>query len=307
MKLNSLLILVLSCTACINKSSENIILQGKLGKNVESEIILEQEGDKFSGHFLNLTSNEKITLRGVKEHTKLRLEEYNTSGKNKLTGIFEGTFDGTTYEGFWRDPAGKSKVRFQYKVEIQEENETESGQQISTTVQAKDLRRIKLSYHKWVDEMVANGENWYEKDWLAYYKKWEGKDKYETNEYMDNCKDGLPEDFEGGCFGDINGDGIIDAWTSIFPSYCMEGTWQINADFGLYFISKPDGTYTVLYEPVEVFSEIGVAGHVDTIYPDGLILYRGVDYKDSDAHCCPSKEWQVRFRYQGGQFVKVKK
>jgi len=299
--------LLLSCIGCVSKSSENIILQGKLGKNVESKIILEQEGDKFSGHFINLASNEKITLRGVKEHTNLRLEEYNTSNKNKLTGVFEGTFDGIIYEGFWRDPAGQSKVKFQYKAEIRQENEVESGQQINTTVQAKDLQRIKQSYRKWVDKMVANGEYWYEKDWQAYFRKWEDKDRYKTEEYLDNCLDGLPEDFEGGYFGDINGDGIIDAWTSIFPSYCMEGTWQINADFGLYFISKPDGTYRVMGEPVEVFSEIGVAGHVDTIYPNGLILYKGIDYKDSDAHCCPSKEWEVRFRYQGGRFVKVKK
>ena len=51
-------------------NSEKLILTGKLDKKFESQFLLNQEGDKFSGHFVYKNKpKDKIEVRGVKSGT----------------------------------------------------------------------------------------------------------------------------------------------------------------------------------------------------------------------------------------------
>ena len=110
----AILILISMLIGC--SRPEKVTLSGTLGDTFESEIILKQEGDKFSGYFIYADNRrEKIEVRGVRAGETLRLEEFNNE-ENKLTGIFEGPFDGNTYKGFWTDPARKKRVPFKYRI-----------------------------------------------------------------------------------------------------------------------------------------------------------------------------------------------
>ena len=93
------LILLLLLTAC--EQSPKLTLEGTIGKQLESKLVLQQDGDRFSGYFSYLDKpEEQIAVSGTQVGTTLRLEEFN-SAEQKLTGIFDGRFDGAVYEGNW--------------------------------------------------------------------------------------------------------------------------------------------------------------------------------------------------------------
>ncbi len=99
------LIAILGCSR-----PEKMILFGKIKNAPPAEFILEQQGDKFSGYFSYLNNKAKqIEVRGTRNGETLRLEEFNDK-QGKLTGIFEGTFDGVLFKGNWRDPKGTKKI-----------------------------------------------------------------------------------------------------------------------------------------------------------------------------------------------------
>ena len=67
-----------------------------------------------------------LNCLGLLDHlTNLRIEEFNNED-NRLTGIFEGTFDGESYKGFWTDPQKKKRVPFLYQKKLgkQEQEKT---------------------------------------------------------------------------------------------------------------------------------------------------------------------------------------
>lgn len=289
----AILILISMLIGC--SKPEKVTLTGTLGGTFESEILLEQEGDKFSGYFIYADNRRgKIEVRGVKAGETLRLEEFNNE-ENKLTGIFEGPFDGNTYKGFWTDPARKKKVPFIYRKKEQDKSSIEAAHPAT-------IKKIEEAYSAWVDEQVEEGAYWYMSQREKHQKNIQDKKLPEGKEPWDNCLDGLPEKFKNAHYGDINRDGITDGWATIFPFYCMDGTWQINADIHLFFLSKPDGSYEVLEENFP----IGPAGYLDTILPDGTMKFTGVDYGPQDAHCCPTKKWGAEFVYKNGRFEEKK-
>lgn len=94
--------------------SEKVVLIGKIKNAPSAEFILEQQGDKFSGHFLYINNKaKKIEVQGTRNGETLRLEEFNDE-QGKLTGIFEGKFDGVRFQGNWRDPKGTKKIPFEF-------------------------------------------------------------------------------------------------------------------------------------------------------------------------------------------------
>lgn len=108
------LFVYLLMVGCEDEPAWDLILAGTLNQKHDSEIRLIQNGDILEGEFVYLNeTGRKISLRGVQEESFLRLEEY-SGDQNRLTGIFEGNFDGTTYQGYWRDPAQKNRVTFSY-------------------------------------------------------------------------------------------------------------------------------------------------------------------------------------------------
>lgn len=116
MKTTTTIILALVCImaicSCEDAVSERLLLSGTIGDNLKSSFELSQSGDKVAGIFA-YEGGEKIEVRGVKNGESLRLEEYNNK-LDKLTGIFEGKFDGNSFIGHWQDPKFRKKVPFQY-------------------------------------------------------------------------------------------------------------------------------------------------------------------------------------------------
>jgi len=109
MSLTLLSTLFLAC-----KKEENIILKGTLGK-YKTEIILSQKNDKFDGSFNYMDksiSDKSVKIEGTRIAGKLRLEEFND--EHKLTGIFEGKFDGNSFIGNWKSPSGEDETPFRF-------------------------------------------------------------------------------------------------------------------------------------------------------------------------------------------------
>ncbi|HFA50667.1 MAG TPA: hypothetical protein ENJ95_16795 [Bacteroidetes bacterium] len=131
-----LLVILIIISGC--DKSQKIILLGKLGDNLESRFQLNQQGDKFSGYFIYDNNNsEKIPVSGVKNGKILRIEEFNNN-ENKLTGIFEGKYNGNSYQGFWKDPKKSKRVPFSYQTKI---NKTEKKEEKKET-----LKKVNIEY-----------------------------------------------------------------------------------------------------------------------------------------------------------------
>ena len=91
------LFVYLLMVGCEDEPAWDLILAGTLNQKHDSEIRLIQNGDILEGEFVYLNeTGRKISLRGVQEESFLRLEE-DSGDQNRLTGIFEVNFDGTTY------------------------------------------------------------------------------------------------------------------------------------------------------------------------------------------------------------------
>jgi hypothetical protein len=130
------LILIVGCD-----TSEKLILTGKLGNDLESRFQLNQHGDKFSGYLIYAGKNsDKISVSGVKNGEILRIEEFNNSD-NKLTGTFEGKYDGESFQGFWEDPKKSKRVPFFYLVE---NKKTRNG--VNDTEEKELPKKVKIEY-----------------------------------------------------------------------------------------------------------------------------------------------------------------
>ena len=277
----------------------DLVMFGTIGKKLASHFELHQSGDKFKGVFFYDEDKEnRIPVEGVIANGTLRLEEFNNES-NKLTGIFEGAWDGKVYKGFWQDPAGKDKVPFRY------ENRTpESKSGKDTSPERTPKERIAAAYTDWVAAKVKANEYWTEEKWDSYRDSFGDKDIYADDTYLDNCKDGLPPTIDP-YYGDINQDGILDAYAAVRPSFCMGGNWSRWVHVDLFLISNADGSYDALADPKSFGGAIGI-GFVDSIASNGEILCEGRDYTEEDPMCCPSKEWKVRYVWDGGKFREKK-
>lgn len=133
------LILIVGCD-----NSPKIELVGKLGDDLKSRFLLKKDGDKFSGHFVYDTDNsKKISVSGVQNGNTLRIEEFNNN-ENKLTGIFEGKFDGNKFEGFWKDPKKEKQVPFIYRAENRESGKSKTDE--STEEKGIEVKKAEIRY-----------------------------------------------------------------------------------------------------------------------------------------------------------------
>ena len=159
-----------------------------------------------------------------------------------------------------------------------------------------EINIINKSYVDWVNKMVESGD--YSRKSVAtdYYTKTFSEKGRETKDFWDNCKTGLPDSvFIDKHYGDINQDGIIDCSGRIWPYYCDAGTSRNYDDIHIFIISNIDSTYSVIFEPENISKDIGPAGHLDSILPDGTLEYKAVFFDVSDALCCPSIEKKMSF------------
>lgn len=117
MKTNPLCFIIISILLLGCDNSDKIEFKGVLGNDLKSRFILKQSGDKFEGYFYYENNlSEKIQVSGVKNGESLRIEEFNND-LNKLTGVFEGKYNGEVYEGYWMNPRRTNRVPFSYRVE----------------------------------------------------------------------------------------------------------------------------------------------------------------------------------------------
>lgn len=137
MKLKIIIILVIAFnTISCNKSQANneILLKGKIGK-YESLIYLNKTEDKYDGYFSYVNKNEKIKVKGMMVANNLILNEYNNDEKNSITGVFNGTFDGTIYKGIWTGPSNEEKVSFSFQIIEKEKAEISKTNQLKNDVE----------------------------------------------------------------------------------------------------------------------------------------------------------------------------
>lgn len=139
-----LLMILILISGCDN--SPKIELVGNLGDDLKSRFQLNQDGDKFSGYFFydNGISN-RISVIGVRNGNTLRIEEFNNN-ENKLTGIFEGEFDGTTFKGHWKDPKKSKRVPFIYRNENNQRSKNEDTEEKKPTKKAEIKYLVKKQF-----------------------------------------------------------------------------------------------------------------------------------------------------------------
>jgi hypothetical protein len=107
-------IFLLVLTSCEFNKTWDLTLRGTIGKDLSSRIRLAKKGETFEGDFVyTRDSTKSIFVKGTQEGDILRLEEFDEYHE-RVTGVFEGTFDGKDYQGFWLSPDGKDKVPFSY-------------------------------------------------------------------------------------------------------------------------------------------------------------------------------------------------
>lgn len=160
-------------------------------------------------------------------------------------------------------------------------------------------KKILKAYQEWVYMKVKKGENWYESKWQA------ALDKRTDPLMIDNCKEGLPDDFHRIQYGDINQDGKLDAIATIVPLPCDGGTAHRFQEIELAFLSANE-SYSSTESFDEIISSMGLTGHIDTITENGIIHYTFLEHRDNDAMCCPSIETKAKFKYQNGGFISFK-
>lgn len=159
-------------------------------------------------------------------------------------------------------------------------------------------KKILKAYQEWVYLKVKKGQNWYESKWQAEL------DKRPNPLYIDNCKEGLPDDFHRIHFGDVNLDGKLDAIATIVPLPCHGGTASRFQEIELFFMSQNEN-YSTSEAFNDLISSIGLTGEVNAISEEGIITYTFKEHGENDAMCCPSVETKVKFKYQNGTFIKL--
>lgn len=157
-------------------------------------------------------------------------------------------------------------------------------------------KKILKAYQEWVYKKVKQGQYWYKSKWQAEFNK-------QSNPIIiDNCKEGLPDDFTQVHYGDINQDGQLDATAAIALLPCDGGTIHRFDIINLVFLSDSE-SYSTLETFEEIVSSLGPTGHTDTITTKGIIHYTSLDYGNGDAMCCPSVEKKIKIKYANGKFI----
>lgn len=160
-------------------------------------------------------------------------------------------------------------------------------------------KKVLNAYQEWVYKKVKSGQYWYESKWKEEFNK-------RSNPLMiDNCKDGLPDDFDHVRYGDINQDGELDAIATIGLLPCESGTAHRFDAIDLVFLSGSSTSYSTLETFEEIISTLGLTGDIDTITKNGVIYYTSLEYGADDAMCCPSVKKKVKIKYQNGKFIKL--
>jgi len=102
------------------QESRQLTLEGTLNDKLSGKFIVKQQGEAVSGYFFFMNDeNTKIKLRGILSGQNLRLEEFNGK-QGEITGIFDGIFDGSMYEGYWTNPDNSINVSFSFRAQKEE-------------------------------------------------------------------------------------------------------------------------------------------------------------------------------------------
>lgn len=288
---------MLLALGCVSQSEELIVLEGDIDSKVNGRLELARSGDKITGTFENTDDQTKLELRGTINGEYLRLEEF--TEKDKLTGVFDGKYDGEEYSGDWISPNRKRKVPFffsNHELSSRHEKPSPKGEEDAA-------QTITNEYSKWAkhkneteycsplrcEEVLEKGRN--------------GRDIQEGDCGMRLEEEIAPKDI---LLGDINDDQKEDGIVTARFVPCMDGTWFINvASVGnlLIFVSNSDGGYDIYDEPEAIRKEIEL-GSVTAI--DGrFILANGASMSgEASAHDFDIS-WKSKFKFENGRFVLV--
>ncbi len=116
-------------------------------------------------------------------------------------------------------------------------------------------KKILQAYQEWVYKKVKQGQYWYESKWHAEF------DKRSDPLMIDNCKEGLPDDFAHAHYGDINQDGQLDAIATIALLPCDGGSTHRFDAIDLVFLSGSES-----YSTHETFGEMVSSLGIDWRY-----------------------------------------
>lgn len=104
-------------------------------------------------------------------------------------------------------------------------------------------------------------------------------------------------------WGDLNGDGIKDAFLKADYEACSPGTWFVNVAIGghfLVFLSDKEGNYQVLSTP-KVLEENLRVGQIKEI-KEGVLYGLGADFSGKESLHKVDIFWDVQFKYNGQEF-----
>lgn len=288
------MILILGCSA---QQGELIILQGSIDSKVNGRLELTRNGDKIIGTFENTDDHTQLELRGTINGEFLRLEEFGE--KDKLSGIFDGKYDGEEYSGDWVSPNRKRKVPFFFSNQGHTSPEAEPSHNRETDT----AQRIAAEYRRWAKEMNRT----------EYCSPLECEKVLELGRNGGQIKESdcgmrLDEEIarEHILLGDINGDGKEDGIVTGGFIACMDGTWFVNvAMVGelVVFLSNGNEGYEILDEPKVIRDEIEM-GRVIAI-KDGIIYAEGGSISGESSMHDVDITWKSTFKYEKGKFMVV--
>ena len=86
-------------------------LSGLIDNRHAADMIIGTDGHTCKGLYTLRSSNTTFFFDGLNQDQDLRLAEMN--GESRLTGFIDGTYDGTTFDGYWQNK--DKNLRFPFK------------------------------------------------------------------------------------------------------------------------------------------------------------------------------------------------
>ena len=126
---------------------------------------------------------------------------------------------------------------------------------------------------------------------------------FEGEEFDMECFAAYPNEPEY-LYGDLNGDGAMDAVATAGLIQCDGGNALRYARTHIVIFSVPDSSYQILAEP-DAFYDLGIGSPFEI--KDGVIYAEGIELHEDDPMCCPSIQWDISYELVGnGSTAKLK-
>lgn len=242
------------------------MLDGYYGANSPASVEINISGSKLSGQINLLEDDSIIPFEGDKRGTHLTL--YLSGGKQ----------EGDTIAASLINDCLTGEVK---NLGIRPFRFCKGGCPVYgalVPVTGNPLRdSFSVAYQHWLEAQLETGEYVSEACWFRMPFEFKGTS-------------GLPDTLDRVVTGDINRDGVSDAWGEVMLLEMGTANFE---KFSFLLVSQPNKNYQ--------FSECYFDLHktrLDTISNEGLFIFTHYEYTPQDPLCCPSIPTKSKYKYQ---------